>query len=280
MTSATRTIRRAAVAMACMLGVLAPMGAAQNQNITVNDLRRENDALRQKIDQMASQLDQSTQKVDELETRIRQLTAQVEALRTELANQGIKPRGTSGQPIVVDEPSFAKVSADDPYSSPEALLLTLQQDYERTATEQRWAAMSDQRQMRMISDWARGASRRFRSRITWHLDVNAVRDVQNGVVVIGNVIEPASGLPYGSQEVTLELTGSLARKVLETPETEVWRISGAVAAAPRMNAERTEQGFFNVPAFIGPYAEFVLTTRVNSLTPVSDEMASEDGSQR
>ncbi|MCA9294130.1 MAG: hypothetical protein KDA20_09980 [Phycisphaerales bacterium] len=268
MTIATR-MRRMAILAACVLGAIAPTSLAQNQNITVNDLRRENDALRQKIDQMSSQLDQSTKKVDDLEERIRQLTQQIEALQRQLASQGAAPQDPSQTPVAA-EPMYATPSADEPYTSPDALFLAVQADYQKARTEQKWESMEEPRQRRMVADWARGAGRKFRSRVEWVVNVSEVRNTPNGAVVVGQVMDAASGQPFGSMDVTLELNSTFARKLHEHPRESTWRVVGNVSAAPRMNPERTEQGFFNVPAFVGPYAEFLFELRVTGLAPASE----------
>lgn len=279
MTIATR-MRRVAMVAACVLGSVAPASLAQNQGITVNDLRRENDALRQKIDQMSAQLEQSTQKVDDLEARIRQLTQQVEELRRQLAQQGAAPQQPNQPPVAI-EPTYALPSADEPYTSPDALFLAVQADYEKARTEKKWGAMDTSRQHQMIAEWARGAGRRFRNQIAWLVNVTEIRDLPGGgAVVVGQVIDPVSRQPYGAMETKVELTSALAKKLRETPQETTWRVLGNVSASPRMNPERSEVGFFNVPPFIGPFAEFVVEVRVTGLTRANEPADAADAQPR
>ncbi len=268
MRTTTATRMRIAMVLGCVMGVLAPTAFGQNRSITVNDLRRENDSLRQQIDQLAAQLEKSTKSVEDLEKRVQQLTKEIEQLRHDVAEQGSGSPGKRYTPPAESRgDQYAEIPDGMPYSSPDALLAEVQQDYARANEEKHWEAMQPARVRRAVADWARGAGRRFRSKTEWVVEVTETRELPSGIVLIGHVIDPDSGFAYGPSEIAAELSTVLARRYRESPDTTVWRMVCNVSAAPRMNAERETQGFFDVPAFIGPYAEFVTEVRVLSLAP-------------
>ncbi|MHC4776704.1 MAG: hypothetical protein ACYTBR_15760 [Planctomycetota bacterium] len=244
-----------------MLALLAASGAASAQSDA--DLRRDNQGLRTRVSDLQRELDAAR-------NRITQLEREVEKLRQLLA---AAPQ-TSGA-----KPTEEKVTIDEsvPHASPRALLQALRDGYLEAMLDLDLgdpATPEGNRQraayLRNLHRWARRMNREMKAPIEWHirvvgragypsdvpgLDVEAVDPETH--VVLGDPFPVM--LPRGTvrQLAQLEAQGALGVLVLK----------GVLMPRVAVNPERNEQGLFDKPPFIGPFAEFEFVVEASSVTP-------------
>jgi len=233
------------VALALAFPGVAPAQTQGSQSPA--ELRRENDALRERIDQLEAAL-------DEARAQTEALTRQVESLRSELERARATPR-----PAAPMEPESGPVPLDR-FACPEALLLWLSDDYTEAFGPDPSPAMQDIRQ------WIRRANL-TRAEVRWHVRVLEVRpddgapDAVRVVNFIGATGETICA-PY-----TLQLGPRDLGRLRAQPDVERWTIEGIFAAKPGLNPDRTEPETGVSPDLIGPHTEFGWSLTVRSMSP-------------
>lgn len=267
--------------VALVVATLAPLAGAQSGSPTLNQLRRENEALRQRVDQLEAQLDRSRQTIEVLTEQIEELNGEMRRLRTRLERSGggEAMEEDTGE-AAAEEPSFAEVDLEAPLASPESMIASLQATYAEALSGRAFDTDGDLgRYVREVRRWARDQRRRVRGDAEWLIEVTAVlNDDPGGVEVEYRVVDQETLLPYSERLFTLELPARVSRFFLRSADRPLWLVRGMVRAEPRVELEREEAGFFDFPAFIGPFAEFGFELEVDAMARWPREGEGEPGS--
>ncbi len=275
----THTFRPALLALLALLATAAPSFAQTDE--TVAALRRENDALRDRVAQLeaaleSAQADQAAQQAAH-EAQLAALTETIAALRTALAAQ---PTDTPAPPTTTeaaDEPAPPQTAppSDDPMASPGTLRSAVQRDHADTFLnlnlEEGTNAERAESRKRYLADlrrWTRRTERSFSSRIDWEIElINVARAEGNSVRITFHVIDTESGLPFDGEPSTTIIEGRPAQRFAAHPEAQSWRLEGLLAAAPVINTDRTEKGLIDTPPYLGMFTEFGFTIRATQAVP-------------
>ena len=243
-----------------VLALLAVAGAASAQSDA--DLRRENQKLRTQVNDLNRELEAAR-------NRIEQLELEVEKLR-QLLNAAPQP---SGGP-----PAEEKVTIDEtiPHASPRALVKALQDGYLEAMLDvdpgdPSTPAGSRQRAayLRDLHRWARRMSREMKAPIEWHIRVagRGTRLEVPGLMV--EAVDPKTHVVLGDPfPVTLpRATVRQLRQREERGQLGVLILKGVLLPQVMVNPDRNEQGLFDKPRFVGPFAEFEFFIEASSVTP-------------
>lgn len=254
---------------ALSLALFAPRATAQDEQ-SLNDLRRENDDLRQRIAQSDAQLAEARREIARLEAELAELKKRLDAAPpVPAANPGATPNtpGADAPPPAKDP--LATLPDNDPFSSPEALLKELKTQYQTTfggyamdTPEQRRNAAPE------IRRWVGKIGRESRGEIDWliRLESGPQEDSRGRPFVEIVVLDPITGLKYDEQSI-LTADKRLIREINGRPEETYWQISGEVRAEPIFNENRIDPGMFDRPRFIGVMAEFGILLTVRKAEP-------------
>lgn len=266
---------RTLLLIALFAAVLAPQAAlAQTRAPTPAELRRENDALRERVAQLEAELNSATETIESLREQMDALGDQLESLRRELRQ---RPADTSGDDAPAEpatpEPTFAEVPTGEPLSSPEAMYQALRESYDAELSGMpRETDPEFRRFISELSQWSRMMRREIRGQAEWVIEITGVVvDDEDELVVSYRVIDPESRLPYSDREHQLELPRGIAeRRFRDNPDHELWLVRGRAFASPQVNRDREEVGFFDIPRFIGPFAEFGFQLDLETFVRVAD----------
>jgi len=243
-----------------LLAVLACEPAwGQSGSPTLNELRRENAALRARVDQLEAQLDRANETIGVLREEVSELTGEVGRLREAWEARGVSaPAGEAESGEVETGPVYAEVDPEAPLESPAAMLASLKGSFERAMEGRSLESDGDLgRYVREVRRWARMQRRDVRGDVEWVIEVTGVlSDEPGGAELEYRVLDRESLLPYSDRRWVLELPRRLTSRYLASPDQPLWLLRGSVRARPRVDVEREEMGFFDFPAFIGPFAEF------------------------
>lgn len=259
-----------------LIALLGAAGVARAQSgQSLNDLRRENDQLRERIAQLEAQLETERQAH---ETKTSELT---EAFRAQMARMGEEvqrllkenaalrsgesPDATSGPASSAPEEPLP----EDPFACPDSMLAALVASYAEEFGDDTPRTDSERQQRtREVRLWARKMSTSYRRTVEWEIEVLAVEAVKdsNGrdMVLEFQVLNPDTGGAWGDT-VRAEMSARYLRRVADKPETTHWNLRALFAVEPNLNPERTEEGLLNTPPFIGPFAEFVWELKPQSI---------------
>ncbi len=250
-------------------GGLTPTALAQPEAST-NDLRRENDQLRERIAQLQAQVAERNKRIKELEDKVKAL----EAGGAPTAPPATTPATPAKAPDTATPPETTPsgptaTPPEDPLASPEAMFAVLSTEYaEAVGSLPRESDNDIKRYLREVSKWAKAAERKHRGNIDWVILVQKVTEEAGRTTIDYRVLDAASGLPYGTTPTQLALSGRLAKQITDQPNQKTWKLIGTASAKPAVNPERAEPTLFNVPKLIGPYAEFGFDVSVTTLTPI------------
>lgn len=216
--------------------------AAQNSDM-VERLRRENEALKQRI--------------VSLEQKLKELQAQLDG------GQGV------GNSPVKDAPKLTADIPADPLASPASMLAALKSRYQSDMAEfghegEKPDAAAEQKHRSAAARWVAEQKKALSGKSQWL--VRFVRtDSQTGrqsgaseLETSVQIVEASSGLPVGEQ-FRLKVPSRFLRVLQGAKPDELYTLSGTFAAAPKFNAQRESAGAFDVPPLIGKYAEFDYT---------------------
>ena len=263
---AAAPIRLVAVALAA-LALLAPAARAQDDE-SLNELRRDNDRLRQRIDALEARLAEQERENLLLRDEVERLLELVRELEDRAASPPPSTTAPGGAPADPDEPPATPSVDLGPLSSPPALLEALREHYTETLPEPPAEQRDTPAYIRDVRRWARAAEREFRGGVEW---VIAVLDpnpaTPDEAPIRFRVVDPATGAPLHDEHARLVFPRRAARTIHQNSGERYWIVRGAVEARPRVNVERTSPGLFDFPAYIGLYAEFEYSLDVRSIRP-------------
>jgi len=288
--------RRPIVTRFCLAGVVALLLGlfltpatlhAQESPPSVSELRRENEQLRLRIDELESQLARSQRSIDELLKQVSDLNARVADLQRELGSGTPRPSGDapSAPPTSAadPEPSYAPLPQSMPYTAPETMFSMVKESYDAAFGEVETpfgSADARSRYLREADAWTKSTRRSQRGQIDWIIEVRRVLSETSPVEIEYRVVDTETRLPYSDRTFVMEIPARSERRFLqERATTTHWRLRGMAIASPTINRNRQTVGFFDVRPFVGPYIEFGFDLSINSLLPAPEPSVSvEDGS--
>lgn len=254
----------AALALALTLLAAAPPALAQGER-SPNDLRVENDRLKERIEELESQLDAARRRIDSMSETINRL-------REQLRNRDAGPDGgdAPGSDDGAGSPPQRETAPvpDDPFAAPAAMLASLRESYdERFGSRDIGAGRERDEYLRDVRLWSRQASRDSRGQIEWPVRVVDVleEDGPRQVFLI-EVVDRSSGLPVG-EPFEIEVLGRNAVRLREVVG-EVWILDGVLRGEARVDERATsEDAATGEGAYIGPFALFTYEVAVRSVRP-------------
>ncbi|MCA9310650.1 MAG: hypothetical protein KDA21_05545 [Phycisphaerales bacterium] len=261
-------------ALALLMALTSAVRAQPGQSL--NDLRRENDQLRERVAQLEAQLEAERQASQE---RVTELTATFRAQMEKLGEQvrvlaeenaALKRGERPGQSTPAPTSSAPKEELpEDPFACPDSLLVTLQAEYDRALSgQERTTDAEQERYMRNVRLWTRQMAGKYRRTVEWEIEVLSVDPVADSdgreMMLNFQVLNPDTGAAWG-EPVRVAMSTRYLRRIAETPDQKRWSLRALFGADPQLNAQRGEEGLLNTPPFIGPYAEFVWELKPQSI---------------
>jgi hypothetical protein len=257
MTSARPT--RILLAMV-LIGLIAPTAVAQSQS----ELRRENQRLRTEAADLQRELDAARKRIADLEAEVARLASAVKTGRSALPP-------VAAPPVTVDE--------SKPDASPRALFNAIVRGYEEETKDLDIGDVENSSErivfMRTINRWAARTNRELKSKIDWHvLIIGRAVPVRRGYVIRLQAVDPVTGTELGDPFDAL-ISHVMASRLHDREQRhgleEVMRLRGTLLPRVHVNQLRVEEGPFNNPPFLGPYAEFDFAVEANSLSVPKQE---------
>lgn len=252
----------------CGVVLLSPIVAAQDSPRSISELRRENEQLRLRIDELEAQLTRSQEAIAELLEQVRTLNEQVAQLQRELERRPAETGQDSASPASPPPPAFAELPEGEVFAAPEALLRFTRESYEANfgGIELPFESLDARnRYLRDAESWIKGLKRTQRDQIDWTIEIIRIHEDEQPLTVDYRVVDPQSRTPYSGRVYTLQIPGRFERRFRDAGMSGFWQLRGVVGLTPNINREREDEGFFNVRPYIGPYIEFGIDLSVNSL---------------
>jgi hypothetical protein len=258
------------VAAVLIFGIFDATAIARQSQKSQSDLRRENERLRTRVSDLEQELTRSMRENQELLDRIAALEAELAA-----AKQAAGPTRSAPPPLTPDPVSIDESTPD---ASPRALLKEIKKSYvEATAEfESIGEEGSSERvtYLRELRRWASRVNRQQRSQVDWYVQiVDRARSVGRGYVLRLQAVDPETGTVLGDPfdaRLTRAVANRLQRYEREHGLDETLVVRGVLIPEVRINEERLEEGPFDNPRFIGPFAEFTMALDVNTILPRSE----------
>lgn len=236
-------------AMLIALAILAaPALASAQADQSNNDLRRENDQLKERIAGLEAQIEQ-------LRKRVQSLDEENRRLRQAIAEQGRQTTSTPGGSQPTTPTTTAPSAPKDPLASPESLFNALLSSFQASQLASMPYESRTERTAytREATRWARGTEREYRGPVTWTIEITEVSPVRGrDTDVTFFVLNAQTGERIGDA-VTSAFPARFAQEL--RPDSRM-RIEGVFGSRPNVNPERLERGTFDNPRFIAPMIEF------------------------
>lgn len=236
-----------------MLTFASPLAAQSD-----NELRRENQRLQGRVDELDKELQAARDRITRLEALIQEMR---------------RAPGTSTTRPPSTKPEEEKISIDETKqdASPRALLAELQKDYEKTLGDLEIGAGGSRERdnyLRAVDRWVNTTSRRFRISVEWAVKILSQSDAdRTRYLVRMQAVDPKYGTKLGDP---FDATIRKSRSGNVDDLNLTYIVRGAILPSLRVNPDRSEQGMFNVPKFIGPYAEFIIGLEVMTIVKQSE----------
>lgn len=223
--------------------------------------------------------DQET--IAKLKKELEQARAEIAALKARIAE--LEGTGNGAGDTKAVKPAIPI----DPLSCPPSMLVELKRRYERELGSYPSATASQrERLMEEARKWCRGLGRELRGKRVWLAKIEDVRASEDGereaFVAKVTALDETTHRPLG-EGVKVGLPGRFVDRIRAVererrvgdpnvdPSTQgawAWELTAIVAAAPVFDAERTEAGVFNAPAFVGRHVVFGMELEVLGLTDI------------
>lgn len=266
-----KTVLTALVLAAACCGPLTATLRAQESPPSVSELRRENEQLRQRIDELEAQLTKSQESINQLLEQVRELNARVAELQRLLEQRPASPSDSagadSGAETEATTPTLAELPESKPFVAPEGLLAFVRKSYAENFGGVSVPFESSEvrgRYLRDLEGWANSLRRTQRGQIEWLIEVRNVVSSESPMVVEYRVLDRATRLPYSERLFAMQVPSRFERRLREA-ESQTWLLRGVAGIDVMINRERESMGFFDVTPFIGPYVEFGFNLNVNAL---------------
>lgn len=254
-----------------------PRTASAQAEQSLNEVKQENNRLREQVADLDARLAEAQRRISRLEETIRALRRQLAGSELQRATSPAEDPASPGAPAESDpESEPSQPLSADAFAAPDAMHAALVRDYAQAFDgKPRQTAREADRYVQDVRRWARQAGLERRKQVDWVVRVlNITPASGRETEFVLEVIDPQSNLAIGSP-FKIAFGGPIASRLQARPDQDLWLISGVFAAAPAVNPARAEPGLFNVPRFIGPYAEFGFSFSPKSIRPLNpDEQVS------
>jgi hypothetical protein len=256
-----RPLRFAVLALA--LCAFTPVAFAQGER-SPNDLRVENDRLKERIEELEGQLNAANERIDSLEQTIQRL-------REQLRDRGPAPADDSAADDEPSEPERETApTPEDPFASPASMFLSLRRGYQMQFADRSIGDGRDREEyIREVRGWAREAARDARGQVAWPIRVVNGTDADRGsrMIFTLEVIDQDRGLPIG-EPFDLEIVGRNAVRLSDGAD-DLWMLEGVIQSEIEVNEQTPTPEMADDPArFIGPFAIFTFDVAVRSLQEI------------
>lgn len=211
-----------------------------------NDLRVENERLKQRIEVLEKQLSDSKK-------RIKQLT---DTLLKHAGEKGAGGTGGSKPEGGTPESDYAP-APEDPLASPPSMFRALAAAFEQDlANVPRETKPEQAKYLAQARKWAQQKGREVNGRAVWTIRVVSVAEKGRQREVTCDVVEPASGKAYGPP-VTIAMKAADATKLEGAAPDSLWKLTGTLSAAPKVNPDKEKPGAFDAEGtMVGSFIEF------------------------
>lgn len=273
------------VPILALLSSLSP-ALAQPTDASPDQLRREIDRLVKRNDELNIRLSDQSKQIERLAGEKRDLTGQIDRLTTEMATlksqitqlQAAKPADSpKASPPASGSSSPATASApipDDALASPASMLTALKRSHAEGFKDWPHDSKPEAEAYALAAeDWCERLAKVWRGERTWLVRLSDWRsdDFAPPSVLI-RLIDPGTGLVIGEpfrREIPRKFIERLDRRQRlvdagRAPDLP-WVARVFIVARPQFNAERTEVGPYDEPAFIGHQVEFAYELQWRSL---------------
>ncbi|MFG0274754.1 MAG: hypothetical protein ACF8QF_06830 [Phycisphaerales bacterium] len=256
-----RPLRTLVVLLA--LCAFAPGALAQGQR-SPNDLRVENDRLKERIEDLESQLDAAQKRIDSLEST-------VDRLREQLRNRQDAPSGApSGDQGDAggDQPREREMAPtpDEPFASLPSMVMYLRGAYMNAFQNHTIGDGRDREEyLREVRGWARETVRDARGQIEWTIRVVDVADQQGSrTQFLVENFDTQRGLPIGLP-FPLEVVGRNAVRLRDGADG-LWTLEGVLQSDIEVDENMpTIESADDPAAYLGPFARYTYEIAVRSL---------------
>jgi len=267
-----------ALALLLLLSVPSAQVIAQDSPPSVSELRRENEQLRLRIDELEAQLERSQEAITKLLEQVSELNTRVAALQTELQKwqAGATDEPRSPNTPAPDEPiqTYATLPESQPYAAPESMFRSVIESYGEAFGEVVTPFASTDARNRYLRDvdaWSKVLRRSLRSQVEWTIEIRGITKPDREPMAIEyRVVDPNTLLPYSDRYFTLQIPTRFERRIAQDRNTKYWRLRGVASAMLNINRDRESIGFFDVRPFVGPFVEFGLDVALSSLVPAPE----------
>ncbi len=218
--------------------------------------------------------------IAKLKKELEQARAEIAALKARIAELEGTENG-AGDGVV------RSVLPIDPLSCPPSMLVELKRRHERVLGAFPVATPSQrERLMEEAEKWCRDVARELRGKRVWLARIENVGAStgagREAFAATLTALDETTHRPLG-EPVRIGLAARFAERIRAVererrvgdaeidPATRgawAWEVTAIVSAAPVFDAERTEIGVFNSPAFVGRYVAFGIDLEVVGLTDI------------
>jgi hypothetical protein len=261
------------VLLVCLLpAAAAPLAIAQpgGAERSMNDLRKENERLRERIEDLEAQLRQARSIIDSLREDAERMRRQIE----QAASAASTERGA-------EEPADATAPVpDDPFAAPAALRAELraaflneigEPDLERPGARKRYLVEARR--------WSRIMNQRYRRPVEWLVRVvGAERSEQGRLTATMRVLDPSLRLPIG-EAFTIRPATRFSARLEEAASGSLWRVEGVFAAETSVREDLEEPNLFGEPSMIAAHVVFDFSMSLRSLVPVEESAETAEGEE-
>ena len=252
-------------------GPLAATLRAQESPPSVSELRRENEQLRQRIDELEAQLAKSQESINQLLEQVRELNSRVAELQRLLerrpAPQGESDSAPESAEPAPSTPTLAELPEAQPFVAPEGLLRLVRESYKANFGEVTVPFETSDARARYLRDveaWANSLRRTQRGQVEWLIEIRQVLSNESPMVVEYRVLDRETRQPYSDRVFSMQVPPRFERRMRDAP-TQTWLLRGVAWLDININRDRDSMGFFDVTPFIGPYVEFGFDLNVNAV---------------
>jgi uncharacterized coiled-coil protein SlyX len=250
---------------------------AQDSPRSVSELRRENEQLRIRIDELEAQLARSQEAIEQLLEQVQQLNERLGELQRQLEERPAASGSENpeqGQQTPAQ--TFAELPEEALFAAPESLLRFSQASYDEnfgSVTPPFESNDARARYLRDVEAWSKALKRTQRSQVDWVVEVRRVLTDVQPLAIEYRAVNPQSRAPYSDRVFLLQIPSRYERRFREQTDTRYWRLRGVAGVSLNINPDRETMGFFDVRPFIGPFVEFGMDISVNSLLPAPEPEA-------
>ncbi len=241
-------------------------------NESLNDLRRENERLREQLSQLEAELAASKRQVERLQRQNQSLRESLTSVR-ERATQNRDSNTRSPQktaPVATPAEKTAPVP-EAPMASPESMFNAVKQSYLAELDEKPRGTDSEKR--RFIGDakrWARARNQEHRGPVRWIARVESTKPGDGRELIVQwRSVDPGSGLPFG-EPFTLIASPRDAGRIQSSATHSVWELDGVATLRLEVDENLVAPSVFTARRLIGPYVEFAFNFDVRSMSPLGN----------